>query len=83
MQLSWKLALETIEARVRLHLDAESGSLQYCKMAIKKIYANFQVDFPGFEPNSFSCLVIAMDGRSEDSDFPNLIKPKERERYGI
>ena len=82
-QMSWKLTLETIEARVPLHLDAKSRSLRCWKVTIEKAYANFQVDFPGFKPDLFTCLVIATDGRSEGSDFPNLIEPKERECYGI
>ena len=81
--MSWELALETIEAHGILHQDAENGSLGYWKAIIEKAHADFQASFPGFEPNSFACLVMSTDGRSEDSDFPNLMEPKERERYGI
>jgi len=81
--MSWKLALETIEARIRLHLDAENGSLGHWKTVVEKAYADFQANFPAFEPQSFACLVMSTDGRSEDSEFPDLAGPKERERYGI
>ena len=81
--MSWELVLGTIEGRIQLQLDVESGSLGHWKTVIEKAYADFQANFPGFEPHSFACLVMSTDGRSEDSEFPNLTGPKERERFGI
>lgn len=70
--MSWKIALDTIDARLRLCSDAENGSLRHWKTIIEKAYADFQENFPGFEPNSFASLVAEEDGRAE-----------ERENYGI
>ena len=81
--MSWKTALDTIDARLRLCSDAENGSLQHWKMVIGKAYANLRERLPEFEPTSFTSLVIATDGRSGDSRYPNLTVAGERERYGL
>lgn len=52
-------------------------------MIIEKAYADFRENLPEFEPDAFACLVFATDGRSEGSNYPNLIVPGERERYGL
>jgi hypothetical protein len=75
--------LDTIDTRLGLCSDAEKGSLQRRKAIIKKAYDDFQENLPGFEPSSFASLVIAADGRSKDSSYPNLLVPEERERYGL
>jgi len=81
--ISWKTALDTIDARLGLHLDAEKGSLRRWRMIIEKAYADFRENLPEFKPDEFACLVFATDGRSEGSNYPNLIAPEERERYGL
>jgi len=81
--LPWKRALDTIDARLGLCSDAGNGLLRHWKMIIEKASADFRENFPGFEPPLFASLVMAADGRSEGSNFPNLIAPEERERYGL
>lgn len=82
-QISWKTALDTIDARLGLRSDEDNGQLRHWKMIIEKAYAEFQANLPEFEPPLFDSLVLATDGRSEGSKFPNLIAPEERERYGL
>ena len=79
--MSWKRALDTIDARVELNL--ENGSLSNWEAVIGKAYADFQANFLGPGHNSFASSVLSVDGRSEGSNFPNLIVPGERERYGL
>lgn len=81
--MSWKVALDTIDARCRLHLDAANGSSGQWKMVIEGAYADFRENLPEFEPDQFVSLVFATDGRSGGSNYPNLIAPEERERYGL
>jgi hypothetical protein len=75
--------LDTIDARLGLGSGAENGPLRRRKTIIEKAYDDFRANLPGFEPTSFASLVIATDGRSEDSSYPNLLVPEERERYGL
>ena len=81
--MSWKRALDTIDARTGLYPDTGNGSLERWKGAIQRAYADFQANLPGLGPNSFASLVMASDGRSEGSRFPNLVAPKGRELYGF
>lgn len=81
--MSLKVALDTIDARVGLHSDAANESLGHWKMIIEKAYADFRENLPESGPGLFSSLVMAADGRSGGSNFPNLIMPEERERYGL
>jgi hypothetical protein len=81
--MSWKTTLDSIDARLGLQLDTESESLRHWKTIVEDAYLNFQESFPGFEYNSFACLVIATDGRSESTNFPNLAVPEERLVYGL
>lgn len=81
--MSWKRALDTIDTRIGLHLDTEKGSLRHWTMVIGKTYAYYQENFLGHAYHSFGSLVIAMDGRSEGSQFPNFLVHKERERWGV
>ena len=82
-QMSWKGALDIIDARIGLHLETEDGPLRHWRRIIGKAYADFQANFLGFDHNSFASFVVSTDGRSEDSDFPNLLLVSERERYGF
>jgi len=81
--MSWKTALETIDARLRLFPVAENRMLQRWKIVIEKAYAELRENLPGFEPTTFTSLLLAADGRSEDSSYPNLAVAEEREPYGL
>lgn len=52
-------------------------------MVIEGAYADFRENLPEFKPDQFVSLVFATDGRSGGSNYPNLIAPEERERYGL
>ncbi|KAF9642933.1 hypothetical protein BDM02DRAFT_3264295 [Thelephora ganbajun] len=81
--MSWKRALDTIDVRIGLYPSAESGSLRYWKRVIGKTYADFQANSPGYGPTVLASLAMTVDGRTEDSGFPNLVVPGERELYGF
>lgn len=83
-QISWKRALDTIEECIRLcpHSGREAPRYRW-KEVIGKAYADFQANLPGYEPSLLSSLAMTVDGRTEGSNYPNLILPAERERYGL
>ena len=79
--MSWKTALDTVDTRLRVRLHAKNESLRHWKMIIENAYTDFQENFPGFRPDPFAYLLL--DGRSGDSNIPNLLVLGERERYGL
>ncbi|KAF9642988.1 hypothetical protein BDM02DRAFT_1774341 [Thelephora ganbajun] len=81
--MSWKRALGTIDVRIGLYPNAESGSLRHWKRVIGKTYADFQANSQGYGPTVLASLAMTVDGRTENSGFPNLVVPGERELYGF
>ena len=81
--MSWKKALDIIDARIVLRSDIESGSLRSSRRVIEKAYVDFQAGFLGEGPSLVISLAMGMDGRTEGSSFPNLMSHAERERYGF
>ena len=81
--MSWKSVLDIIDARIGFGSDIQSGSLRYWRRVIGKAYADFEVGFSGYGPTLLASSMVGVDGRTEDSNFPNLILPAERERYGL
>ena len=82
-QISWKRALDTIDARIELRSHAESGSLRHWRGVIKEAYADFQASLRGYGPSLVASLSLSVDGRTGDSSFPNLALPMEREPYEL
>ena len=83
-QISWKRALDTIDARIGLCSHTENGSLRYYwRGVIGKAYADLQANLAGCEPNPLVSLALSIDGRMEDSRYPNLLIAAEREPYGL
>jgi len=82
-QISWKRALDTIEARIRVRSPAESKSLRYWRGVIGKVHADFETNLLGCGPSTLMSLALLEDGRTADSKFPNLLLHGEREPFGL
>lgn len=83
-QISWKTALDTIDACIEARPHAESEPLQRWRGVIGKAYADFQANPRlGCGANQLVSLALSLDGRTGDSIYPNLLLPEERERYGL
>ena len=82
-QISWKRALDTIDVRIGLCSQAESGSLRYLRSIIGKVHVDFQAGILGCGLSSSASLLPLMDGRTADSEYPNLLLHREREPFGL
>jgi len=82
-QISWKRALDTIDARIGSHSHAESESLRYLRGVIEKVHADLQANLQRCGPSPLISSVLLVDGRTEDSKFPSLLSFAARERYGL
>ena len=45
--------------------------------------SSFQTKFPGFGPSLLASLASAVDSRTMDSIFPDLVVPAAQERCGL
>ena len=82
-QVSWKRALDTIDVCIGLCSHAESESLRYQRGLIGKVHADFQANMLKCGPSPLMSSALSVDGRTEDSEFPNLLLSSGREPYGL
>ena len=81
--MSWKRALDTIDSRTGSCANSRDGTLRYWKEVIEKAYLDLQANLLRCRPSLLTSLALSEDGRTEDSGFPNLLLPAEREPYGL
>jgi len=82
-EISWKRALDTIDLRVGLCSHVESGRLRHLGVVIGKVHVAFQTKLRELRPSPLVTMYMVVDGRTEDSEFPNLLLPSGREPYGL
>ena len=82
-QVSWKTALDTIDLCIGLRPHTESKSLRYWRGLIWKVHVDFQANLLKCRPSPLMSLALSVDGRTEDSEFPNLLPRSGREPYGL
>ena len=82
-QISLKRALDTIEVRIELCSHTESESLRHWRGVIGKVHVDFQAKLMGCQQSPLMGLVLSVDGRTEDSEYPSLLLPTGREPYGL
>ena len=82
-QISWKRALDTIDALMESRPHAESGPLRYWRAAIGKAYTDTRLNPLEDGPSLLISSTLLMDGRMEGSRYPNLLLPEERAPYGL
>ena len=82
-QISLKRALDTIDARIELCSHTESRPLRYWRGVIGKVHIDFQAKLLECRPSPLMLLAVSVDGRTEDSEYPNLLLQTGREPYGL
>ena len=82
-QISLKRALDTIDFRIGSRSHTESESLRYWRGVIGKAQADFRANLQGCGPSPLMSSALLLDGRAEDSEFPNLLLHSGRELYGF
>ena len=82
-QLSWGKALTVYESRIsRLQME-DSILLRYWRGVVAKAYEGFPQKLPDENPPELCFALETQDGRTEDSEYPNLLHASTREEYGI
>jgi len=81
--MSWKRALDTIDLRIGSCSHAESGSLRCWKEAIGDAYVGIQANLLSCGLSLLVSLALSEDGRTEDSNYPNLLIHANREPHDL
>lgn len=83
IQVSWEKALGVFDARLA-NIPRERGTkLRFWKQIVEKHHLDFVARLPAGETPTLAVLVQHEDGRTEGSQYPNLIPSGEREQYGL
>ena len=82
-QISLKRALDTIDERLGLCSHAERRSLRHWRGVIGEAHADFQAKLLLCGHSPLTLLVLSVDGRTEGSEYPNLMIRSGREPYGL
>ena len=82
-QISWKRALDAIDARIVSRSYTGSESLRYWRGVIGKAYTDTQANPLEDGPDPLISSALSIDGRTEGSRYPNLLLPEERARHGL
>ena len=82
-QISWKRALDTIDALMESRSHTESRLLRYWRAAIGKAYTDTHLNPLEDGPDPLISSALSIDGRTEGSRYPNLLLPEERARHGL
>ena len=69
--------------RVGLCSHADRRSLRYLREVIGKVHADFQANLLSCGPSQILSSALLVDGRTEDSEYPNLVLHSGRELYGL
>lgn len=80
---SWRKTLGVFDDRIAKVPSERAADLRNRKQAVTKAHLEFSVKLPDFRVPTLAWLVGWVDGRTEGSQYPNLIPPIARREYGI
>ncbi|KAF9785457.1 hypothetical protein BJ322DRAFT_831444 [Thelephora terrestris] len=81
--VSWKKALEVFDARLAKITSEHGINLRHWKQIVEKHQLDFARRIPEAKMPTLAVRARREDGRTEGSQYPNLILPWERNHYGL
>lgn len=82
-QVSWDKALGVFDARLATASLEHGTRLGHQRDAVADAYSDFEAKLPEARIPVLILRALLEDGRTEGSQYPNLMVPGEREQYGI
>ena len=83
VQVSWKTALGVIDARLATVPLEHGTKLRHWRETVVEIYSDFAEKLPDPELPTLARQASWVDGRAEESRYPNLMLPGVKQQYGI
>lgn len=80
--MSWEKALKVFDARIAKLPLPRGTRLRHWKQIVERLHLDFAARLPEATPPPLAVRVREEDGRTEGSQYPNLILPRERQPYG-
>ena len=82
-QISWNKALSVFDSRISGTTLEQGTKLRRWKEVVEEVHLDFWAKIPDEEPPILTERAYKLDGRTEESRYPNLMLPWVRRRYGI
>jgi len=81
--MSWKKALAVFDARLASNTREQDTKLRHWRETVAGVYADFEAKLPDAGFPNLTVQARWVDGRTEESRYPNLLLPGMGQRYGI
>jgi len=82
-QVSWRAALGVFDARL-VTIPPERGTkLRYWRETVAEAYSDFTAKIPEAKLQTLALRALWLDGRTEESRYPNLMIPEVGQQYGL
>jgi hypothetical protein len=82
-QVSWKKALGVFDARLATAPLKHDTKLRHWREIVAEVYSDFAAKLPEAKLPTLTIRAQLIDGRTEESRYPNLMLPGMGEHYGI
>ena len=79
-QLSWEKTLGVFNSRLA---NTALTNLRHWREIVAGVYSDFEANIPDPEAGPLVLRAWSLDGRTEDSRYPNLMLPEVGKQYGI
>jgi len=81
--LSWQKALAVFDSRIANTTIERAAELRRWKEVVAGVHSDFVEKMPDTEPAILAKRAHVLDGRTEESRYPNLMLPWVQQRYGL
>ena len=81
VQVSWKKALRVFDARLANAPPEHGTKLRHWKETVAEVHSDFEAKLPGTGPGTLTLRAEQVDGRTEESRYPNLMIPGVMQQY--
>ena len=82
-QISWKTALRVIDARLATGSLEHGAKLRHWRETVAKVHSDFAARLPDAQVPTLAQRASWIDGRTDESRYPNLLLPGVWKQYGV
>lgn len=81
--VSWEKVLGVLDTRIAKATPQHGARLRHWREPVAVVYSDFLAKLPDAEPAILAARSHELDGRTEESRYPNMMLPWVKQRYGL
>jgi len=82
-QVSWRAALGVFDARLVTVPPEHDTKLRHWRETLAEVYSDFTAKVPDAKLQTLALRALWVDGRTEESRYPNLLIAKVGQQHGV